>query len=75
LRRSARRKPARALKRGQFHRETKTLDDLRLRDGAGVVSRLEQAPDHNQLEAELRRLERYRLLIIDKVGWRTFDAL
>jgi hypothetical protein len=31
------------------------------------VSRLEAAQDHNQLEAELRRLERYHLLIVDGV--------
>ncbi len=29
------------------------------------VSRLEQAQDRNQLEAELRRLERYHLLVVD----------
>jgi DNA replication protein DnaC len=33
------------------------------------VSRLEQAQDRNQLEAELRRLERYHLLIVDEVGY------
>jgi DNA replication protein DnaC len=33
------------------------------------VSRLEAAQDRNQLEAELRRLERYQLLIVDEVGY------
>jgi DNA replication protein DnaC len=33
------------------------------------ASRLEQAQDHNQLEAELRRLERYHLLVVDEVGY------
>jgi DNA replication protein DnaC len=33
------------------------------------VSRLEQAQDRNQLEAELRRLERYQLLVVDEVGY------
>jgi DNA replication protein DnaC len=33
------------------------------------VSGLEQAQDRNQLEAELRRLERYHLLIVDEVGY------
>jgi len=33
------------------------------------VSRLEQAQDRNQLETELRRLERYHLLIVDEVGY------
>jgi DNA replication protein DnaC len=33
------------------------------------VARLEQAQDHNQLEAELRRLERYHLLVIDEIGY------
>jgi DNA replication protein DnaC len=33
------------------------------------VSRLEQAQDRNQLEQELRRLERYHLLIVDEVGY------
>jgi len=33
------------------------------------VSRLEQAQDRNQLEHELRRLERYHLLIVDEVGY------
>lgn len=32
------------------------------------ISRLEQAQDRNQLEQELRRLERYHLLIVDEVG-------
>jgi DNA replication protein DnaC len=33
------------------------------------VSRLEQAQERNQLESELRRLERYGLLIVDEVGY------
>src|SRR5205085_9535778 len=33
------------------------------------VSRLEAAHDRNQLEAELRRLERYHLLVVDEVGY------
>jgi DNA replication protein DnaC len=33
------------------------------------VSRLEAAQDRNQLEAELRRLERYHLLVVDEVGY------
>src|SRR5437773_1339994 len=33
------------------------------------ISKLEAAQDHNQLEAELRRLERYHLLIVDEVGY------
>ncbi len=33
------------------------------------VSRLEAAQDRNQLENELRRLERYHLLIVDEVGY------
>jgi DNA replication protein DnaC len=33
------------------------------------VSKLEAAQDHNQLEAELRRLERYHLLIVDEIGY------
>ncbi len=33
------------------------------------VSRLEQAQDRNQLEGELRRLERYQLLVVDEVGY------
>src|SRR5436190_202262 len=33
------------------------------------VSRLEAAQDRNQLEAELRRLERYDLLVVDEVGY------
>ena len=33
------------------------------------VSRLEQAQDRNQLEQELRRLERYQLLVVDEVGY------
>ena len=33
------------------------------------VSRLEQAQDRNQLEAELSRLERYQLLVVDEVGY------
>jgi DNA replication protein DnaC len=33
------------------------------------VSRLEAAQDRNRLEDELRRLERYQLLIVDEVGY------
>jgi len=33
------------------------------------VSRLEQAQDRNQLEQELRRLERDHLLVVDEVGY------
>ena len=33
------------------------------------VSKLEAAQDRNQLEAELRRLERYQLLVVDEVGY------
>ncbi len=33
------------------------------------VSRLEAAQERNQLEVELRRLERYGLLIVDEVGY------
>ncbi len=33
------------------------------------ASRLEAAQDRNQLEAELRRLERYHLLVVDEVGY------
>jgi DNA replication protein DnaC len=33
------------------------------------VSRLEAAQDRNQLEDELRRLERYHLIVVDEVGY------
>jgi DNA replication protein DnaC len=33
------------------------------------VSRLEAAQDRNQLEQELRRLERYHLLVVDEIGY------
>ena len=33
------------------------------------VSRLEAAQERNQLEVELRRLERYGLLVVDEVGY------
>jgi DNA replication protein DnaC len=33
------------------------------------VSRLEAAHDRNQLEQELRRLERYHLLVVDEIGY------
>ena len=33
------------------------------------VSRLETAQERNQLEAELRRLERYQLLVVDEIGY------
>jgi DNA replication protein DnaC len=33
------------------------------------VSRLEAAQDRNRLEDELRRLERYHLLVVDEVGY------
>ena len=33
------------------------------------VSRLEAVQDRNQLEAELRRLERYHVLVVDEVGY------
>jgi hypothetical protein len=33
------------------------------------VDRLEQAQSHNSLDDELRRLDRYRLLVIDEIGY------
>ena len=33
------------------------------------VSRLKAAQERNQLEAELRRLERYHLLVVDEIGY------
>jgi len=36
---------------------------------AGWVSRLEAAQERNSLEAELRRLERYHVLVVDEVGY------
>jgi DNA replication protein DnaC len=33
------------------------------------VSSLEAAQDRNQLEAELRRLERYHMLVVDEIGF------
>ena len=33
------------------------------------VSRLEQAQDRNQLELELRRIERYHMIVVDEVGY------
>ena len=40
----------------------------------GWLSRLAAAHDRNTLERELRRLNRYRLLIIDEVGYLPLDA-
>jgi DNA replication protein DnaC len=40
----------------------------------GWITRLSDAHAHGRLEAELRRLHRYRLLIIDEVGYLPFDA-
>jgi DNA replication protein DnaC len=37
------------------------------------ITRLAQAHTHGQLDRELRRLNRYRLLIIDEVGYLPFD--
>ncbi len=41
----------------------------RLRDRPEWVSRLEAAQERNSLEAELRRLERYGVLVVDEVGY------
>ena len=40
----------------------------------GWIARLADAHDHGRLEPELRRLNRYRLLIIDEVGYLPFDT-
>ena len=37
------------------------------------ITRLAEAHTHGQLERELRRLNRYRLLVIDEVGYLPFD--
>lgn len=34
-----------------------------------MVSRLEEAQERNTLDAELKRLERYHLLVVDEVGY------
>ena len=38
------------------------------------ISRLADAHDHNRLAAELKRLKRYRVLVVDEVGYLPFDA-
>jgi len=38
------------------------------------ISRLADAHDHNRLAAELKRLRRYRVLVVDEVGYLPFDA-
>lgn len=40
----------------------------------GWIDRLTRAHDAGELERELRRIRRYRLLIIDEVGYLPFDA-
>ena len=40
----------------------------------GWITRLADAHDHGRLPAELRRLNRYRVLVIDEVGYLPFDA-
>ncbi len=40
----------------------------------GWISRLTDAHDHGRLQLELRRLNRYRLIVIDEVGYLPFDA-
>lgn len=39
----------------------------------GWITRLADAHTHGQLERQLRRLNRYRLLVIDEVGYLPFD--
>src|SRR5664279_402711 len=39
----------------------------------GWITRLADAHTHGQLERKLRRLKRYRLLVIDEVGYLPFD--
>ncbi len=38
------------------------------------VSRLEEAQERNTLDQELKRLERYQLLIVDEVGYLPWSA-
>ena len=40
----------------------------------GWLARLQAAHAENRLEAELRKLRRYKLLIIDEVGYIPFDS-
>src|SRR5450830_2199486 len=40
----------------------------------GWMTRLADAHDHGRLAEELRRLNRYRALVIDEVGYLPFDA-
>jgi DNA replication protein DnaC len=40
----------------------------------GWITRLADAHDHGRLELELRRLNRYRLIVVDEVGYLPFDA-
>ena len=40
----------------------------------GWITRLTDAHDHGRLAGELRRLNRYRVLVIDEVGYLPFDA-
>ena len=45
----------------------------RSRTATEWVDRLEQAQHRNALDAELRRLERYSLLVVDEIGYLPFD--
>jgi DNA replication protein DnaC len=38
------------------------------------VARLQEAKKHGRLEDEIRRLNRYPLLVVDEVGYIPFDA-
>ena len=40
----------------------------------GWITRLADAHDHGRLDLELRRLNRYRLIVVDEVGYLPFDA-
>ncbi len=64
---SARPAPARAISRSRSAASAAIASPSRPRQE--WVSRLEPAQDRNQLEAELRRLERYHLLVVDEVGY------
>jgi DNA replication protein DnaC len=42
---------------------------FRVRSQPPRISRLEAAQERNQLEEELRRIERYQLIVVDEVGY------
>ncbi len=66
---SGRPAPARVISRSRWRSRPAKPASRRVRDRSAWVDRLEAAQHRNALDDELRRIERYSLIVVDEIGY------